>query len=293
MIRLAIPVSSSMVMKTTPLALPGRWRISTIPAIGSRRSTGRRARSAAVTRPSSASSAAQKGQRMALQGQAEAGVILDDMLAQRHLRQQRHGARFACRCGASSRRSPPHPALSPRWGARVFLWRSRGGEERQRGFAERLQRPQCAAAVEPDRAERVGLGQALERAAAEPAAPPQRLRVGVARAPRGDEPLGIGLGKPFDLAQAEAQRPAPLCLPLRPRGGERRDAVRDASERARRPTSPFPSVARWSPRSPRRAEMGLPPHVPSKVQSQKLWLTSTARTSTPCSRASRTICAGA
>ena len=34
--RLAIPVSSSMVMNTTPFALPGRWRISTSPAIDSR-----------------------------------------------------------------------------------------------------------------------------------------------------------------------------------------------------------------------------------------------------------------
>ena len=33
---------------------------------------------------------AQEGKRVALQGQAEAGIILDHMLAQRHLRQQRH-----------------------------------------------------------------------------------------------------------------------------------------------------------------------------------------------------------
>ena len=37
------PVSSSIVMKTTPLALPGRCRISTSPAIDRRRSTGRSA----------------------------------------------------------------------------------------------------------------------------------------------------------------------------------------------------------------------------------------------------------
>ena len=29
---LAMPVSSSMVMNTTPLAVPGRWRTSTTPA---------------------------------------------------------------------------------------------------------------------------------------------------------------------------------------------------------------------------------------------------------------------
>ena len=31
-----MPVSSSSVMKQTPLALPGRWRISTSPAIDTR-----------------------------------------------------------------------------------------------------------------------------------------------------------------------------------------------------------------------------------------------------------------
>ena len=94
-IRLAIPVSSSMVMKTTPLALPGRWRISTIPAIASRRSTGRSGEVGGGDQPLAGELGAQKGQRMALQAEAEAGVILDDMLAQRHLRQQGRGAGFA------------------------------------------------------------------------------------------------------------------------------------------------------------------------------------------------------
>jgi hypothetical protein len=35
--RLAMPVSSSMVMNMTPLALPGRWRTRTTPAASSRR----------------------------------------------------------------------------------------------------------------------------------------------------------------------------------------------------------------------------------------------------------------
>jgi hypothetical protein len=39
-------------------------------------------------------------------------------------------------------------------------------EEWERRFAERLQGPQCAAAVEPDRAECIGFGKALERRAA-------------------------------------------------------------------------------------------------------------------------------
>ena len=35
--RLAMPLSSSSVMNMTPLALPGRWRTSTIPAASSQR----------------------------------------------------------------------------------------------------------------------------------------------------------------------------------------------------------------------------------------------------------------
>ena len=56
---------------------------------------------------------AQKGERMALQGQAEARIILDDMLAQRHLRQQRHGACFARMC----RSRPPAAAKSGNGGS--------------------------------------------------------------------------------------------------------------------------------------------------------------------------------
>jgi hypothetical protein len=48
----------------------------------------------------------------------------------------------------------------------------RRGEQRQWRVAERLQRPQGAAAVEPDRAKRVGLGKAFERCAANPAVLP-------------------------------------------------------------------------------------------------------------------------
>jgi hypothetical protein len=45
-------------------------------------------------------------------------------------------------------------------------------EEGQRRVAERLQGPQCSAAVEPDRAECIGFGKALKRRAPEAAAPP-------------------------------------------------------------------------------------------------------------------------
>src|SRR5262249_48893863 len=73
-------------------------------------------------------------------------------------------------------------------------------------LAERLQRPQRTAAVEPGRAEGVGLGEALERTAAEPAAPPQRARIRISLPSRGDEPFRIGFGKPLYLAQTQTQR---------------------------------------------------------------------------------------
>ena len=108
-----------------------------------------------------------------------------------------------------------------------------GGKEGKGRFAERFQRPQSAAAVELQRAQRVGFGQAFEGGAAEPAAAPQIGRIRVTGAARHDEPLGIGLGKSLDLAQAEAQRTAAahsgVIMPARPgitfnrRPGESRD----------------------------------------------------------------------
>src|SRR5689334_17428153 len=114
------------------------------------------------------------------------------MLAERHFRQQRHRAYF-------TKILPLRP------------WRERGfrGEERQWRLAERLQRPQRAAAVEPDRAERIGFGKARERAASKATAPPQRTRVWITASPGRDEPLRIGLGESLYLAQPETQRPAP------------------------------------------------------------------------------------
>jgi len=51
-------------------------------------------------------------------------------------------------------------------------------------LAECLRGPQRAPAIEPDRSEGVGFGEALERAAAETAAPPQHSRIRVAMVAR-------------------------------------------------------------------------------------------------------------
>ena len=57
---LATPVSSSTVMKQTPLAEPGRWRISTTPATWTIERNLRARRSQARTKPRSASDARRK-----------------------------------------------------------------------------------------------------------------------------------------------------------------------------------------------------------------------------------------
>ena len=87
---------------------------------------------------------AKKGERVALQGQAEAGIILDDMLAQRHLGQQRHGPHLG---GHSLTRFAALSTLSRiagEGGPGPTGWVGEGlhsREERQRRLAERLQRP--------------------------------------------------------------------------------------------------------------------------------------------------------
>jgi len=64
------------------------------------------------------------------------------------------------------------------------------------------------AAVERDRAQRIGGGETLQRGAAELAAPPQRLGIGVAGAAIFDKAGCILFGKPLDLAKPKAQREA-------------------------------------------------------------------------------------
>ena len=79
--RLATPVSSSMVMNTTPLALPGRWRISTRPAIDRRLPSRTDLTCSAVTNFCARIMFAQEVHRMRFQAQADGLVVVHDMLA--------------------------------------------------------------------------------------------------------------------------------------------------------------------------------------------------------------------
>src|SRR5262249_44374301 len=120
--------------------------------------------------------------------------------------------------GGFQRRRLPFTLLTPsNEGRGSFL-----SEERQWRLTKRFQGPQCAATVEPGRAEGVGLGKALKRAAAEPAAPPQRMWISVPLPSRGNEPFRIGLGEPLNLTQAEAQRPARTAIVIPAEAGIQR-----------------------------------------------------------------------
>ena len=181
---------------------------------------------------------AQKGERVALQSQAQARVI-GTTCSPNGISGSSAMARASLSCAAKCR----HAAASER--------RMEAGTEASSAAAKSgsagspNQGPQRAAAIEPDRAEGVRFGEALERAAAETAAPPKRSRIRVAMLrSRGAEPLRIRLGEPLYLTQAEARRPFS---------------------------------------APRRFQRAIPGTVVDID-----W-----RTSTSCSRASRTICASA
>ena len=92
----------------------------------------------------------QKGERVALQGEAEACIILDDMLPQRHFRQKRHRP-----CFAGLRRQEPPPSRfagppPPRFGGRVGV----------RGLFAMLRRAAAAGRRAPSRPIILGGGRA-------------------------------------------------------------------------------------------------------------------------------------
>ena len=118
---------------------------------------------------------AQQRQRVGLQGQAQGGVVLDDMLAQAHRRQLEPGLVASPRSAAG---------WSP--GGRVAMACS---NKRQGRVLERLDRPQRLAAVEPERAERVGLGQPDQGRAAQARAALELLQRAVGLEAGGDEPM--------------------------------------------------------------------------------------------------------
>ena len=201
---------------------------------------------------------------MRLQRQRQRAVVVDHMLARRHGR-QRH-ARLALQ---AARRS------SARCPARL-------GEERQpfRGAAGRSSaRTSHSAARRSSPTERNASASASRSSAAarDAGAPPQIAHAGKGPLPRRDQHRGLRLAKPLDLAEAE---------PHRMRASGYRGRLRGM---ARRESCPFPPPLRGRAREGGRSRCELP----SSVASQSEKFTSTSRTSTPCSRASRTICAGA
>ena len=142
---LAMSVSSSMVMKMTPLAVPGRWRTRTSPATVTRRAVPRIAERLAGDDATRREPRAEEGDRVRLQRQAEIAVVVDDMLADRHRRQGE--IRLAADVGEFG-----------------------GVEQRQAvvglAAAELARRPERVAPVEAEGAEGIGIGEPLDRGAA-------------------------------------------------------------------------------------------------------------------------------
>ena len=164
---LAMPVSSSSVMNTTPLALPGRCRTSTTPAQRTRFLSLAWQTSSQVTHALPGEHRAQKFHRMALQRQPDGLVIGDHLLRQRH-----HGQRRGVFVG--------------------LLARGGDFEQRQRHVVRQsAHRPQRRAAVEPERAKSIGIGQQDQRALRQCGVAGKILQrgEGAARA-RGDDALG-------------------------------------------------------------------------------------------------------
>ncbi len=97
-----------------------------------------------------------------------------------------------------------------------------GGGAARRADADHVEparRPQCGAAVEPQRAERIGLGQPLDGEARHAGDGREPLDRGKTVAARGDEFFQFLFGKPVNEAEAEAHGVAPPCSVLRLRGG--------------------------------------------------------------------------
>ena len=132
---LMMPVSSSMLRKTKPLAVPGRWRTMTAPAMRTRRPLGMCARSMARVTPQRVHLGAAVGHGVLADGQAGAAVI---------------GRTGALRCSwaraAKARRFlPAARAAGPPAG-----WRAAPARARRGGAAcvERIQRADFRQAVE-------------------------------------------------------------------------------------------------------------------------------------------------
>ena len=95
-----------MVMNTTPLALPGRWRISTSPAIDRRLPSLIDAQPVGGDELCARIMLAQEAHRVRLQAEADGLIIVHDMLGERHGGELRRLAfrAFVARLGISEQR---------------------------------------------------------------------------------------------------------------------------------------------------------------------------------------------
>ena len=182
---LAMSVSSSRVMKMTPLAVPGRWRTRTRPETVTRRPFGRSRSVCVVDDAARGELRAQERDRVRLQRQAEEAVVVDHMLAERHRRQGE--VRLACGCrrarrrrtaAGGSARAPPPPR--PR-AAHSASRRSRPSERKASASASRSIAAARQAGAQPQVADRI-------------VAAPARASTSAA---------GVLLAEALDLAEAE------------------------------------------------------------------------------------------
>ncbi len=183
-IRLAMPISSSSVMKITPCAVPGRWRTSTSPATATRSPLFSVASASLRLTPRASRRRAHEGDRMGLERQRQATIVLDDMGAERHRRQP--GVGLGVALGPAQR------------------------EQRQVVLVadpvEAPHRPQRLAAIEAERTEGVGVGEPLQRRRLEAGAQPQVAHRIVTGAAPLDQLLYLGLLRAENLPQAQPHR---------------------------------------------------------------------------------------
>ena len=156
-IALAMPVSSSSVMKVT-LPSPGRWRTRTMPATWTFAPSFSAGERGAGSDAAPVELGAQEGERMGAQRELDGAIILDHLAALGHRRQRAPRARCprasaAANSGSGALAEPAHP-------------------------------PQRLAPVEAERMEGVGVGELLQRRRRHARAAPDILDRGEGRVHR-------------------------------------------------------------------------------------------------------------
>ena len=178
-IALAMPVSSSRVMKVT-LPLPGRWRTRTMPATWTLSPSFSSREPAAGRDPAPLQLRAQEGERMGAQRELDGAIILDHLAALGHRRQRHFGLLRRAPRRRRTRAAAPPP--SPRT------------------------RHKRLAPVEAERLEGIGVGELLQRRRRHARAPPDIVDRGEGRVHRrGGDLRAMIVGEALHHAQAEAE----------------------------------------------------------------------------------------